>query len=139
MADQTITLTVPDALYRRFKQHAVLKQQSVEEDLLSLATNALVEDELPPDMQQAITALTSLDTATLWQEARRQLTTEQAQELEELLSKQQREGLTSAEKTQLEQLRHEHDTILLVRATAIGLLHDRGEDVRPLFADPAQP
>ncbi len=133
MADQTITLTLPYDLYRRFQQHAVLKQQSLEEDVLSLATNALAEDELPADMQQAVSGLSQLDTAALWQAARRQLPPKQAKALETLLFKQQREGLTPAEKAQLEQLRQEHDLILLVRASAMGLLQERGEDIGPLL------
>jgi len=136
MSDQTITLTLPDDLYQRFQQHAALKQRGVAQDLLSLATNALVQDDLPVESQQEVTALGQLDTPALWQMARRQLTSDKAATLETLLFKQQRTGLTKSEKTRLEQLRHEHDAILLVRASAIGLLHDRGEDVRPLFADP---
>lgn len=134
MADQTITLTLPDDLYQRFQQHAVRNHQRLEEDVLSLATNALTEDELPADMQQAVARLSQLDTPALWQAARRQLTPKQSKTLEVLLSKQQREGLTPAEKAQLEQVRHAHDLILLVRASAMGLLEERGEDIGPLLA-----
>ena len=137
MAEQTITLTLPDDLYRRFQEHAALKQHSLEEEVLSLATSALAEDQLPGDMQQAVADLGKLDEAALWKTARNShLTQEQWETLEELLFKQQREGLTAGEKAQLEQLRHEHDKALLVRARAIGLLQDRGQDVRPLFEQP---
>lgn len=84
MADQTITLTLPDDLYQRFQQHALLKQHSVEEDLLSLATNALTEDELPYDLRQQVAALGSLDNASLREVAQRKLTHEQEEALEEL-------------------------------------------------------
>jgi plasmid stability protein len=137
MAEQTITLTLPDDLYRRFQEHAALKQRSLEEEVLSLATSALAEDQLPRDIQQAIADLTQLDDASLWQTARTShLTQEQSEAIEELLFKQQREGLAAEEKAQLEQLRHEHDKALLVRARAIGLLQDRGQDVKPLFEQP---
>lgn len=137
MADQTITLTLPDDLYQRFQQHALLKQHSVEEELLSLATNALVEDELPKELREQVAALSSLDNAALREVAQRQLTHEQEEAVEELLFKQQREGLNFGEKTELEKLRSLHDTLLLMRATALDLLHDRGEDIQPLLADPA--
>jgi len=105
MAEQTITLTLPDDLYRRFQEHAALKQRSLEEEVLSLATSALAEDQLPRDIQQAIADLTQLDGASLWQTARTShLTQEQSEAIEELLFKQQREGLTVEEKVQLEQL-----------------------------------
>ena len=137
MAEQTITLTLPDDLYRRFQEHAALKQRSLEEEVLSLATSALAEDQLPGEMQQAVADLAQLDEAALWQAARNShLTQEQSETIEELLFKQQREGLTVEEKAQLEQLRHQHDKALLVRARAIGLLQDRGQDVKPLFEQP---
>lgn len=137
MAEQTITLTLPDDLYRRFQEHAALKQRSLEEEVLSLATSALAEDQLPGEMQQAVADLAQLDETTLWRIARTShLTQEQSEAIEELLFKQQREGLTLEEKGQLEQLRHEHDKALLVRARAIGLLQDRGQDVKPLFEQP---
>ncbi|HEU5198095.1 MAG TPA: hypothetical protein VFU32_00585 [Ktedonobacterales bacterium] len=137
MAGQTITLTLPNDLYRRFQEHAALKQRSLEEEVLSLATSALAEDQLPGDMQQATADLAQMSEAALWRTARNShLTQEQSEAIEELLFKQQREGLTIVEKVQLEQLRHEHDKALLVRARAIGLLQDRGQDVKPLFEQP---
>ena len=126
MAEQTITLTIPDDLYRRFEQHAAFKQHSIEEDLLSLATTALAEDEIPADLLEALAALAQLDEASLRQVARTStLTPELGEKIETLLFKQQREGLSPAERAQLESLRHEHDKALLVRAHAIGLLQDR--------------
>jgi uncharacterized protein YnzC (UPF0291/DUF896 family) len=137
MAEQTITLTLPDDLYQRFQEHAVLKQRSLEEEILSLATSALAEDQLPRDIQQTVADLAQMNEVALWETARNShLTQEQSEVIEELLFKQQREGLTVEEKVQLEQLRHEHDKALLVRARAIGLLQDRGQDVKPLFEQP---
>ena len=136
MADQTITLTLPDDLYQRFQQHALLKQHSVAEDVLSLATNALAEDELPSDLRQQVAALSSLDNTSLRTVAQRRLTHEQEETVEELLFKQQREGLSSAERAELEQLRHAHDALMLMRATSLELLHDRGENIQSLLADP---
>ena len=136
MADQTITLTLPDDLYKQLQMHAVLKQRSVAEEVLALAMEALEQDDLPAEWRQEVAALAQLDSPALWQMAHRQLTSDKAATLETLLFKQQRTGLTRTEKTRLEQLRHEHDTLLLARASAIGLLHDRGEDVQPLVVDP---
>jgi plasmid stability protein len=137
MAEQMITLILPDDLYRRFQEHAALKQRSLEEEVLSLATSALAEDQIPRDIQQSVDDLAHLDEAALWKTARNShLTQEQSEAIEELLFKQQREGLTVEEKAQLEQLRHEHDKALLVRARAIGLLQDRGQDVKQLFEQP---
>jgi len=81
-------------------------------------------------------SLSKLDDASLWQMAQRHLTTEQEETVEELLFKLQREGLTSDERAQLDQIRLEHDMIFMTRATAIGLLHERGTDIRALIRDP---
>jgi plasmid stability protein len=76
MAEQTVTLTIPDDLYRRFQQHAAFKRHSIEEELLSLATAALVEDEIPADMLEAVAALVQLDDATLREVAHNSAMTE---------------------------------------------------------------
>jgi len=138
MADQTITLTLPDDLYQRFQQHALLKQHSVAEEVLTLATNALTEDELPYELRQQIAALPSLDNTSLREVAQRKLTHEQEEAIEELLFKQQREGLSSTEIAQLTQLRNTYDSILLMRAEALGLLHERGENIQSLIAKPVE-
>lgn len=141
MAQQQITLTLPDDMYRRFQQHAASRKHSIEEEVLLLVTSALAadeaEDEIPADIQAAVAALSQLDDAALWQVAHTtKLTPAQAEEIETLLFKQQRVGLSPSEKARLEGLRHEHDKALLVRAQAIGLLQDRGQDVRPFFDQP---
>ena len=138
MADQTITLTLPDDLYQRFQQHALLNQHSLAEEVLTLATDALTENELPYELRQQVAALPSLDNTALREVAQRKLTHEQEEAIEELLFKQQREGLGSAEIAQLTRLRETHDTILLMRAEALGLLHERGENIQSLITKPVE-
>ena len=50
-----------------------------------------------------------------------------------LYFKQQREGLTLAEKERLEQLVHQYDQAVLLRAEAAQLLKARGHDVSELL------
>ena len=47
-----------------------------------------------------------------------------------LNEKRQRDGLTVAEESTVRQLIPHHDRAMLIRAKALALLHQRGEDVR---------
>ena len=137
MAHQTLTLNIPDDLYERLKERAAITRRSIEEELLILAGTALIEDEIPSDIQEAVAALTQLNDEALWQTARSsKLAPEQSEEIEDLHFKRQREGLTATQKDRLAELMHQYDRALLVRAHAVGLLHDRGYDVSVLLEEP---
>lgn len=137
MAHQTLTLNIPDDLYERIKQRSAITRRSVEEELLILAGTALIEEEIPADIQEAVEALSQLNDEALWQTARSsKLTPEQSEEIEDLHFKRQRKGLTATEKDRLADLMHQYDKALLVRAHAVGLLHDRGHDVSVLLEEP---
>jgi len=138
MADQTLTLHVSDDFYHRLKQRARFRRHSVEEELLTLATTAMVEDEIPADILEAVAALGQLDDTALWQVARSsKLAPEQSQEIEELNFKRQRgEALTSQEQRRLTDLLHQYDKALLVRAHAVEQLQERGQDVNVLLDQP---
>ena len=137
MAHQTLTLNIPDDLYERIKQRSAITRRSIEEELLILAGTTLIEEEIPADIQEAVAALPSLNDEALWQTARSsRLTPKQSEEIEHLHFKRQREGLTATEKDQLADLMHQYDKALLVRAHAVGLLHDRGHDVSTLLEEP---
>jgi plasmid stability protein len=137
MAHQTLTLNIPDDLYQRLKRQAAFSRRTVEDELLNLATTALADNEIPPDIQAAVAALAQLDDEALWQAARTsKLSPRQSREIEQLHFKRQRDGLTSAEQQRLTRLMHQYDKALLVRAHAVGLLKDRGHDVNVLLEEP---
>lgn len=138
MADQTLTLRIPDDFFHRLQQRAAFRRRSVEEELLTLASTAMVEDEIPPDILEAVAALAQLDDEGLWQTARSsKLAPAQSQEIEELNFKRQRgEALTPEEQQRLASLLHQYDKALLVRAHAVERLHERGQDVDSLLEQP---
>ncbi len=138
MADQALTLDIPDDFYYRLKQRAEYRRRSIEEELLTLATTAMVEDEIPADILEAVAALDLLDDESLWQTARSsKLTPEQSQEIEDLHFKRQRgETLTADERQRLADSLHQYDKALLVRAHAVGRLKERGYDVDVLLEQP---
>jgi hypothetical protein len=93
----------------------------------------LVED-LPPDLAEAISPLAALDDEALWRAARSRLPADDAERLEELSSKQQREGLTDVEADETARLLRRYERAMLVRAQAAALLKRRGHDVSSLLS-----
>lgn len=95
-------------------------------NLLTMAVP--VADELPDDLQQALTPLALLDDAALWRAARTRMPKNAAQRLAVLHAKRQREGLTEQEDQERAHLLRQYERAILVRAQAAALLHERGHD-----------
>src|SRR5271157_2845596 len=98
MTLQTMTLNVPEVLYKRLKRRAEQANRTVEAELLDVLVAAVpVSDDLPDDLAEALSSLALLDDEALRRAARSQLVQEATAQLEELHFKRQREGLTEAE------------------------------------------
>jgi len=135
MAAHAITLRLPAPLYDHFQSRAERAHRSLEAELLdAVATVAADEEELSHDMAKAIGGLELLDDEDLWRAARNQLSDDVRSQLEALNFKQQRETLTQGEKDTLEQLVHQYDQAVLLRAEAARLLKERGYEVSKLLA-----
>ena len=134
MDAQTLQLHVPGPLYHHLKQRAEQANHSVEEELLNvLATAVPTNEELPPDLNEAVSALSLLDDDALWDAAQSHLPKKAAERMESLHRKRQRQGLTEAETQKLETLVHQYERYMLVRAEAAALLKQRGHDVSKLL------
>lgn len=134
MTMQMLTLALPEPLYSRLKARADQTQRTVEDEVLDvLATAVPIADDLPDDLEQAISSLTVLDDVALWRAARSHFSTQSAQQLEELHIKRQREELTDAESQTVERLVRQYERSMLVRAQAAALLKQRGHDVSGLL------
>jgi hypothetical protein len=135
MTVHAITLHLPDTLYKRFRQRAEWSHRSLETELLdAVASAAPVEDELSPELIEAIEALVQLDDERLWRLARQAMSGEASQQLEALHSKQQDEGLSPDEDATRAKLISEYERTMLIRAQAARLLKDRGHDVSGILA-----
>ena len=99
------------------------------------AGETMDDEPIPPDIEEAVAALDSLDDATLWHVAdTSHFSPEEAEESEELHFKIGRgEKLTDAQKQRLTELMHWYDKALLVRSHALLLLKQRGYDITPLL------
>jgi plasmid stability protein len=125
-----VTLDVPDRLYERLQRMAAAAHRSVEDELLEVVATAIPgADDLPSDLDEAVSQLTVLDDAALFGAARATLPRDAAEELEHLHLKRQREGLTEAEAQAAASLTRQYERFMLVRAEAAALLVQRGHDI----------
>jgi plasmid stability protein len=133
MSHLTITVTVPQETYESFRQRAERDHRSVEEAVLEAMQSSLTEGEGVAEYRQTVlAALDSLDTDTLRQIVTRGAETEDVLLLVALNEKRQREGLKAAEQDVVRQLIRQHDRAVLIRAKALAVLHQRGEDISAL-------
>ncbi len=133
MTIQSVTLNLPGHLYNRLKRRAEQAHRTVEAELLEVVASAVpVADELPAELNEAISPLALLDDEALWRAARSHLPAEAAVQMENLHLKRQREGLTEAEAQTLAGLVRQYERTMLVRAQAAALLKQRGHDVSEL-------
>ena len=131
MAQQTLTLNLPEPLFGHLQERAKAANRSVEAEVLYLVA-ASVPDSTHPEAVAAYLAL--LDDPSLWKAARGTIAAETTQRIEELHHQRQRAGLTTAESDALAGLMRQYERAILMRAQAAELLRHRGHDVSTLVA-----
>ena len=136
-APRPMTVAVPPETYEPFRRQAERAHQSVEEAVVQAMQAALTtEANTAAERQAMLAVLESLDTPALWQIIHRGAETEDVLVLAALNEKRQRYGLTDAEEAAVQALIHQHDRAVLLRAKALAVLRQRGEDVSELVAGP---
>ncbi len=134
MSAQAVTLHLPTSLYDLLKERAQATRQSLEAEILEVVTAAVrPDDELSPDLREAIAPLKDLDDEALRRAALDRFPDQAAARFTELNLKQQREGLTDEEIRALDDLRRGYERVMVVRAEAAALLKQRGHDVSKLI------
>lgn len=129
MALQTVTVHLPQSLYRQIEQRANQMRRSVEDELVEVVSATLPTlDDLPTDLAGELAQLALLNDAELKQAARTTLSAGETDRMQNLLQKQQREGLTSQEAEEAKRLAQLYDRTILIRAQAAALLKKRGHD-----------
>ena len=123
----TIQLTMPPATYAQIRERAARERHSIEEEALQLVDAGLTgEPSLPPDLVATLAAMALLDDKALHQATRLRLLAAEAALFAALNDKDQRDGLTPAERQVVEELAARHGRIVAMRAEATALLHQRG-------------
>ena len=130
MAVHSLTLSLPGSLYERLIRRAERTHRPVEVELLeAVATGMSVDEDLPAELAQAVSALHLLDDVALWRAAQSPLPSEVATRIEDLHLKRQFEGLSPNETQVLATLMKRYEQTLLMRAQATLLLKQRGHDI----------
>lgn len=130
MAQQTVTVSLPLAIYDQLRRRAARGRRPIEDEAALTITAALGHDDrLPGDLEAAIATLADLDDEALWRVSRGQPTVEDGLLLEALLDQRRRQGLSVAEEQLVAELVDRHDRVMLLRAEAVALLRARGCDV----------
>jgi hypothetical protein len=114
-------------LYRAFKEK--IRHQAHGHSVISLSD---IDEELSPELEEAVASLALLDDEALWRAARNRVPEDAVAGLEGLNRKRQAEGLSSSEAEQQAALVRQHERTLLIRAEAAALLRERGHDVSSL-------
>jgi hypothetical protein len=137
MTYQTITLTVPEALYRRLETQARTAARSVEEVAARALTRNLpppVEDDLPPTLRAELKAMSRLSDESLWRIAESTMNPDKVALYDVLLERHQTGALTPEGQEWLTRLREEADALMLRKAHAYALLQSRGRRLPSLEA-----
>ena len=135
MTVQTITLRLPEPLYRTARQIAQVTKRPIEtvlQDSLSAVLPPL--DDVEPNEAAELARLALLDDAALWGEARTLMTRAEQTELQDLLDRQGSKALTSVDQARLQELMHVYGQLMVRKAHAYLLLARRGYRV-PMSAE----
>lgn len=134
---QTVTVDLPDKIYQRVKKQSKMTQRSIPEEVAAVLTDALLDSEqLPETLESELSQLQFLTEDELWRAAQLRPTSEESEQMQRLLEKQQREGLTRVERQEVARLSAFFNRIMLVRAEAAVQLKRRGCDINPLMTEP---
>jgi len=124
---QTVTLELTEVVYQNAQRLARASHKSVEVILQDSIAHTLPPlDDVSPDEAGQLAQLALLDDASLWREARQMLTSEQEQDLRDLLHRQDESALTPKQRTRLEQLMDSYGRLTVRKPHAYLLLARRG-------------
>lgn len=139
MTLQTITLRLPEPLFRTARQMAQVTKRPIEAVLQDgLAAMLPPLDDVGPDEAAELAGLALLNDAALWREARALMTTSEQAETRTLLDRQSEGALRSDEQPRLQELMQLYGRLMVRKAHAYLLLARRGYHV-PMSAEREQP
>jgi hypothetical protein len=128
MSGRTITVTLPEVLYKRVKITAEASARSVEDVCAQSIALSLpeLEGDLPSEVRSELAALSLLSDVELENVAHGCMNEEHQERLETLAEVQKQCPLTAAEESTLGQLMEEAQRLMLCKAEAYRLLARRG-------------
>ncbi len=131
MNEQTITITLPDAVYDRVRttaQATALTSEEVVKQSVVLLLPAF-EADMTPHLRLSLTKFSLLSDVQLWKTANSVMSHARQLRLEELAELQKQCSLTKNEQAELDDLMDEAQYIMLRKAEARRVLAQRGHIV----------
>lgn len=132
---RTLTLTLPDSLYRHIETKARASQSSVDDyvlDTLQRQSPPPVEDDLPDDLQAELRAMEALSDEALWAIARSKMNEDKLALYEVLLERNRANSLTVEGREMLTSLGEGADHLMVRKSQAFALLQSRGHQLPSL-------
>lgn len=127
MTIQTVTLSMPEAVYQRAKRAAEVLRRPLEEVIVETLSVVLPPlDDVPPETAQELSAMGELADDKLWAVARGVMAAKKQARLRALSAAQRDRSLTRVEVRELDELRREYGRVTLRKAQAYALLRERG-------------
>ena len=125
---QTITINLPDTLFKQLKRAAELSRQPTETIIAQSLAHSLppLLEEIPFQYQPDVFPLLQMNDADLRREMSQTFPPERWVEYETLLDKKKTASPTNAEENRLDALRREADVLTFRRGYAAVLLKRRG-------------
>lgn len=133
---QSVTVQLPDNLYQRMRRRARARNRSIEDEVVQAVEQALMPS--APATDELLAQLAHLSDDDLWRAARMRVADGRAERMQQLVWKEQAEGLTSIEEDEARQLQQHAQQVMLIRAEAAALLANRGNDVSSLRDRPVE-
>ncbi len=131
----TITLTLPEPIYKQLQNQAKITSRSLDEIASQLFMRSLpppVEEDLPPSYRIELESMAHLSDEVLWQIAQSTMNQDKVAFYDILLERHKTEKLTPIGRQWLTQLREEAEQLMLRKAHAYAILKNRGHQLPTL-------
>jgi len=132
MTIQTVTIGLPQPVFKKLERAAELTHRSVEDVLIATVNATLVEPPgLPPDLANELAAMHLFSDDALWAATHPSLSPAEQFRLSQLNHAAGERPLTQAEETEQAQLLDAYHHSVLRRAKALAILAQRGHPLPP--------
>lgn len=141
MTTETMTIQVPETLYRRLERLAALSGRPVESLIMQTLSASIppLPDDLPVPTRDALTSLEDLSDDVLWQIVRSDMPEAEYEQFTELRAKRRAGTIGPDEQATFDHLTQEADIRTLRKAYAAVLLKWRGHRIPTLAELSGQP
>ena len=130
MSVHPVVVELPEDIYERVERAAKGLGQPIQQALVRIVEAGLPSlAKVPPEYRSELEALETLGDEELWAIAQSEMPDDQQERLDQLLQKNQAEGLSVAEQEELDRLHAEANRLLLRKSYAHLLLKWRGHSV----------